>query len=142
MNKGIKEEVDNISLNLSLARNIENSYLNNFLGVQKLNNLYSIPNNRLYENLNSLQTIHGVNPILILANIQNFGNLNSLLTFTNLNQNVNMGSYNNYANFDNCNNNNENPNFNSSEVSSKEKKIKEDISAQLNGKPAVMVFIK
>jgi hypothetical protein len=143
MYKGINEEVDIISLNLLLARNIENSYLNNCLGVQKLDNLYSIPNNSLYGNLNSLQTIHGgFNPILIMANIQNFGNLNSLLTFSNLNQNAKMSSYNNYANFNNCNNNNEKLNVNSSNVSSKEKIIKVDKTAQLKGKKAVMVFIK
>lgn len=129
MNKGIKEEVDNISLNLLISRNMENAYFNNFLDLQKLNNLYSVSNNSLYANLNSLPSIQtSYNPSLIMSSIQNLGNLNSLISFSNSsNQAQNYANLGNFANFSNIakfnnqcninnnnNNNNENTNFNSS----------------------------
>ncbi len=105
MNKGIKEEVDKVTLNLLMARNMENSYYNNCLDLQKLNNLYSFQNNSLYGNLNAFQTIQsGNNPSFVMANIQNLGNLNNLLTFSNTNNNnqtANLTNFATYANYSN-----------------------------------------
>lgn len=142
MNKGIKEEVDKISLNLLLARNIENSYLNNCIDIQKLYNQYTIPNNSLYGNLSGLQTINnGFNPNLIMSNIHNLGNLNSLLSYQNLNNNVNMANYNNYANYNNSINKNENPNYYSSKSSISEcKKVHEEKVSHMNGLQTVRKF--
>ena len=144
MNKGIKEEVDNITLNLLLARNLENSYYNNCLDLQKLNNLYTFPNNSLYGNLNTFQT--GFNPSLVMANIQNLGNFNSLLFFSNPNQAANLANFCNYANFPNVaklNNsvNNENSKLNSSNIPTNFMKINEEKAFSYNGQQTVMIYL-
>lgn len=150
MNRGIKEEVNNITLNLLLARNMENSYYNNFLDLQKLNNLYNFQYNSLYSNLNAFQTIQTCyNPSFVMANIQNIGNLNSLLTFSNTNNNqtanlTNFGTYANYSNvakMNNSINNYENSPVNSSNCTPLNKiKINEEKAFNYLGQQNVIYF--